>query len=71
MQDPTPSQEPASTLTETGKPSGSAAMVAIAWLVVAVPLGWGVTQTVIKSLDLFRAPAAQAVAPTTNPTLSR
>lgn len=26
----------------------------IAWTVIAVPLGWGVAQTVIKALALFR-----------------
>jgi hypothetical protein len=28
--------------------------VAIAWLVVALPLGWGVYQSVVKSLPLFQ-----------------
>lgn len=28
--------------------------VAIAWLVVGVPLAWGVLQVIAKSLDLFR-----------------
>ena len=26
----------------------------LAWLVVGIPIAWGVTQTVIKSLALFR-----------------
>jgi hypothetical protein len=26
----------------------------LAWLVVAVPAAWGITQTVLKSLALFR-----------------
>jgi len=26
----------------------------IAWAVIAVPLGWGVAQTVVKALALFR-----------------
>jgi hypothetical protein len=38
----------------------SPALVAIAWLVVGVPLAWGVSQTLIRSLDLFRAPPAAA-----------
>jgi hypothetical protein len=35
----------------------------LAWLLVAVPLGWGVTKSVQKSLPLFRGaikPAATA-----------
>jgi hypothetical protein len=27
----------------------------LAWLLVAIPLGWGVTKSVQKSLPLFRA----------------
>lgn len=39
-------------------------MKLIAWLVVILPLGWGVTQTVKKSLPLFGiAPVPAAVAP--------
>jgi hypothetical protein len=30
------------------------ARVAISWIVVGVPLVWGVSQTVIKSLALFQ-----------------
>ncbi len=29
-------------------------LVAIAWLYVGIPLAWGVTQTVVKSVALFR-----------------
>ncbi|WP_406697433.1 hypothetical protein V5E97_01115 [Singulisphaera sp. Ch08] len=29
--------------------------VAAAWIFVAIPLGWGVYQSVVKSLPLFRA----------------
>ena len=37
----------------------------IAWLWVGIPLGWGVYQTVKKSLPLFQAaaPASPTVAP--------
>lgn len=32
--------------------------IALAWIVVAIPLGWGVYQSVVKALPLFRtAPA--------------
>ena len=29
----------------------------LSWLLVAIPLGWGVTKSVQKSLPLFRAEA--------------
>ncbi len=32
-------------------------LLAAAWLVVTIPLGWGVYQTVKKSLPLFRMSA--------------
>lgn len=41
-------------------------LLAAAWLVVAIPLAWGVYQTAIKSVPLFRAPGA-AAAPTRPP----
>jgi hypothetical protein len=28
--------------------------IALAWLVVGLPLAWGVSQTIVKSLALFR-----------------
>lgn len=34
--------------------SSSAAEIAFAWVFVGLPLLWGVSQTVMKSLDLFR-----------------
>ncbi|HEX8911595.1 MAG TPA: hypothetical protein VF796_04490 [Humisphaera sp.] len=34
----------------------SRATVALAWLVVLVPAGWGVSQTVLQATALFRAP---------------
>lgn len=39
-------------MNETGKSSPLA--VALAWLVVGLPLAWGVAQTIIKSMALFR-----------------
>jgi hypothetical protein len=36
---------------------------ALAWLLVALPLGWGVTKSVQKSLPLFRSKAPPAVTP--------
>jgi hypothetical protein len=39
-------------MTESGKSSPVA--LALAWLAVGVPLAWGVGQTLIKSLALFK-----------------
>jgi hypothetical protein len=39
-------------MTESGKSSPVA--LALAWLAVGVPLLWGVSQTLIKSLALFK-----------------
>jgi hypothetical protein len=35
--------------------------IAFAWIVVTIPLGWGVYESVVKSLPLFQmAPAPEA-----------
>ena len=34
--------------------TGQTVFVAIAWIYVGIPLAWGVTQTVLKSIALFR-----------------
>ena len=39
-------------------------LIALAWTVVAVPLAWGVSQTVMKSLPLFHGTGAKNVATT-------
>ena len=39
-------------------------LLLVAWLVVGLPATWGVSQTVLRSLDLFTAPVA---VPTTAP----
>jgi hypothetical protein len=43
---------------DSGTPARSAAaerlQVAIAWIYVGIPLAWGVTETVLKSIALFR-----------------
>ena len=39
-------------MTESGKSSPIA--LALAWLAVGIPLAWGVSQTLIKSLALFK-----------------
>jgi hypothetical protein len=44
--------------------------LAAAWVVVAIPLSWGVYQTAVKALPLFNGPTAQVrdlPAPGTNP----
>lgn len=45
-----PAPPPATTSPDTG-PGGS---VVLAWLVVGLPLAWGVSQTFIKALALFK-----------------
>ena len=35
----------------------SAAIVLFAWLLVGIPLGWGVYNTLLSSLKLFQSPA--------------
>ena len=30
-------------------------LLIVAWLVVGIPAAWGVSQTVMRSLDLFKA----------------
>jgi hypothetical protein len=39
----------------TKKSSG--ATILLAWLLVGVPLGWGVYNTLLSSMKLFQAPA--------------
>ena len=46
---PTPDADP--------KSRSSPAMLVIAWLLVGVPLAWGVSQTMIQSASLFRSPS--------------
>jgi hypothetical protein len=42
-------------------------LVAAAWVVVLIPLGWGVVQSVDKSRPLFRPPAASKALPARRP----
>jgi hypothetical protein len=32
-------------------------LIAVAWIIVMIPLGWGVVQSVVKSMPLFQTPA--------------
>jgi len=36
----------------------SAAIVLLAWLLVGIPLGWGVYNTLLNSMKLFQNPPA-------------
>ncbi len=36
-------------------------MFAVSWIVVLIPLGWGVVQSVVKSLPLFQTPVASKI----------
>jgi hypothetical protein len=42
----------------------SAAVILFAWLLVGVPLGWGVYNTVLSSMKLFQTPPVKTAAPT-------
>jgi hypothetical protein len=49
--------------TDTERPTSPLA-IAAAWLIVLIPLGWGVYQSVVKSVPLFRStPQAAALPP--------
>ena len=37
----------------TGQQSGSTGRIAVAWAVVGIPLGYGVSQTLLRAADLF------------------
>jgi hypothetical protein len=39
------------------KRSSSPLLITVSWIIVLVPLGWGVVQSVAKSLPLFQMPA--------------
>lgn len=45
----------------TKKSSG--VVILLAWLLVSVPLGWGVYNTLLNSMKLFHNAAATKVAP--------
>ncbi len=40
-----------------------AAVILLAWLLVGVPLGWGVYNTLLSSMKLFQAAPVQTMAP--------
>jgi hypothetical protein len=39
----------------------SPALILLAWLLVGIPLGWGVYNTLLSSMKLFQAPPAATV----------
>jgi hypothetical protein len=41
----------------------SGALIALAWVLVGVPLSWGVYQSSLNVVKLFQPPPAAAVAP--------
>jgi hypothetical protein len=47
-------------MSRTDEKRTSPLLLAAAWTVVAIPLAWGVYQTVKKSIPLFQASAADA-----------
>ncbi|UYZ62441.1 MFS transporter small subunit [Hymenobacter weizhouensis] len=46
--------QPTSSSTPTAQEPTSGLSLALAWLYVGVPLAWGVSQTIIKALALFK-----------------
>ena len=44
----------------------SPTLLIVAWLVVGIPATWGVSQTVMRSMDLFKT-APRVESPTTQP----
>ena len=47
---------------EENTKKSSPAMILLAWVLVGVPLTWGVYNTLLNSMKLFQAPAASAPA---------
>jgi hypothetical protein len=48
---------------EENTKKSSGAMILLAWVLVGVPLTWGVYNTLLNSMKLFQAPAAAVSAP--------
>jgi hypothetical protein len=46
-----------------GVKKSSAGMILLAWLLVGIPLGWGVYNTLLSSMKLFQAAPAITAAP--------
>jgi hypothetical protein len=41
----------------------SGVLILVAWLVVGIPLGWGVYNTLLGAMKLFQSPPTQTAAP--------
>jgi hypothetical protein len=41
----------------------SGLLILFAWLIVGIPLGWGVYNTLLGAMKLFETPAVQTAAP--------
>jgi hypothetical protein len=52
---------------EENTKKSSAAMIFLAWLLVGVPLGWGVYNTLLSSMKLFQDAPAVSPPPSTSP----
>ena len=63
-----PVSNPASPAPTSATTNTAAPLVAIYWLIVVLPLGWGVYQTVQKSVPLFHVTSATAAAPNASST---
>ena len=59
---------PDRTKTATTPVNTSAPLVGIYWLIVLIPLGWGVFQTVQKSIPLFHVTSTNAGSPAASTT---
>lgn len=46
-------------------------LVALAWLVVAIPAGWGVYMTARSAMKLFQPEPAQPITTTSSPTTAK
>lgn len=49
--------------------SSSPALVALAWLLVGIPLGWGIYRSGLNAVKLFQPSAPTATAPATHASL--
>ncbi len=47
--------------------TSSPLLIAVAWAIVVIPTGWGLSYTVQNALKIFTRPQAAVSAPTPNP----
>jgi hypothetical protein len=40
--------------------------IVVSWIVVLIPLGWGIVQSAVKSRPLFQMPAASVTIPSSS-----